>query len=119
MGTTISLAQWLDAGVNTLLPILVAVITARLASGAVKALLLLLLSAVSGFLISWLDALNNGVPFDFSQAGFTVVLGFVVAVAAHFGVWKPAGVTGSGGLIQSSIPGGIGDSTTAYPNTGV
>ncbi|WP_181778943.1 hypothetical protein [Pseudonocardia pini] len=110
MGTTISLAQWLNAGINVLLPILVAVVTARAAAGAVKALVLLGLSAVSGFLVSWLDALNAVLPFDWSQAGFTTVMGFVVAVAAHFGVWKPGGVTGSEGAVQSTLTAGLGGS---------
>lgn len=108
MGTTITLSQWLNAGVNVLLPIVVAIVAARAADGAVKAMLLLLLSAVSGYLISWLDAVNGGVAFDFSQASFTAVLGFVVAIAAHFGVWKPAAVTGSTGFVQSALPGGLG-----------
>src|SRR5688500_13670649 len=98
MGTTITLAQWLNAGVNVLLPIVVALVTARAAAGTVKALALLLLSATSGYLISWLDAVNGGAAFDFSQASFTAALGFVVAVAAHFGVWKPTAVTGSDGI---------------------
>jgi hypothetical protein len=108
MGTTISLAQWLNAGVGVILPIVVALITSRVADGAVKALVLLALAAVSGYLISWLDATNSGVAFDFSQASFTAVLGFVVAVASHFGLWKPAALTGSGGSIQNALPGGLG-----------
>jgi len=114
MGTTISLAQWLNAGVNVVLPILVALVTARVAGGTVKALVLLVLSGISGFLISWLDALNGGVPFDMSQAAFTTVLGFMVAVASHFGLWKPTGVTGSEGAVQASIPGGLGGSPAAH-----
>lgn len=110
MGTTISLSQWLAAAVGTVLPIIVAIVTARVADGAVKALVLLVLAAISGYLISWLDALNDGVAFNFSQASFTAVLGFIVAVASHFGIWKPTAVTGSGGVIQSRIPGGLGGS---------
>lgn len=110
MGTTISAAQWLNVLINVLLPILVAVLTSRVADGAVKALVLLVLSAVSGFLVAWLDAVNLGVAFDMSQAGFTVVVGLVMAIAAHFGVWKPTGVTGSAGVIQLRMPGGIGGS---------
>jgi hypothetical protein len=98
MGTTISSAQWLNLGVNVLLPILVAVITTRAASGAIKALALLILSAASGFLIAWLDAVNHALAFDFSQAGFTAVTGLVVAIAGHFGFWKPVGATGSDGF---------------------
>lgn len=106
---TITLAQWLNAGINVVLPILVAILSSRLATGALKSVLLLALSAVTGYLISWLAAIDNAVPFDFSQASFTALLGFVVAVAAHFGFWKPAGVTGSDGAIQAAIPRGLGD----------
>jgi hypothetical protein len=33
---------------------------------------------------------------------------FLLAVAAHFGVLKPAGVTGSEGAIAKSLPAGLG-----------
>jgi hypothetical protein len=108
MGTTISTAQWLAAGVNVVLPIVVALVTSRAADGSIKAITLLLLSAVSSYLIAWLDAQGAGGAFDFSQASFTAVLGFVVAVASHFGLWKPSGITGSSGLVQGSVPVGIG-----------
>ena len=117
MGTTISNAQWLNLGVNTLLPILVALITDRLASGSVKAGLLLILSAVSGFGIAWLDAVNHGVGFDFSQAGFTAVTGLIVAGAAHFTVWKPVGITGSEGRASALLVGA--DRTGGRPATGL
>jgi hypothetical protein len=112
MGTTISAAQWLNLGVNVLLPIIVAIVTRANAAGGVKAVTLLVLSALSGFLIAWLDALNHGLVFDFSQAGFTAVTGFIVAVAAHFSVWKPAGVTGSDGAAAQV---GIGQGSGAAP----
>lgn len=108
MGTTISAAQWLNVLINVLLPIVVAVLTSRVADGAFKALVLLVLSAVSGFLVSWLSAVDNAVAFDMSQAGFTALTGLIVAVAAHFGVWKPVGVTGSAGVVQLAIPRGMG-----------
>lgn len=94
---TITLAQLISLLVGTLLPILVAVITDRAASGAVKAVTLLALAAVSSFLSAWLVALNTGADFDFSQAAFGVLVTFIVAVATHFGFWKPASVTGSDG----------------------
>lgn len=110
MGTTISAAQWLNLGVNVLLPIVVAVITTRATSGAVKAVALLVLSALSGFLIAWLDAVNHGLAFDFSQAGFTAVTGLIVAGAAHFTAWKPLGVTGTGGWAQGvGVTGRVSD----------
>jgi hypothetical protein len=108
MVSTITLAQGISALVGTLLPILVALVTARVASGAVKAVVLLLLSAVSSFLSEWLVALNSAATFDFSQAAYGVLLTFVVAVAGHFGFWKPADVTGSEGSVQRSVSGGVG-----------
>lgn len=92
---TVTLAQLISMIVGTLLPILVAVITDRAASGATKAVTLLALAALSSFLSAWLVALNTGGAFDWSQAAFGVLVTFVVAVATHFGLWKPANVTGS------------------------
>jgi hypothetical protein len=92
---TITLAQLISLVVGTLLPILVALITDRAASGAAKAITLLALSAVASFLTAWLVALNGGLPFDFAQAAFGVLTTFIVAVAVHFGLWKPIGASGS------------------------
>lgn len=112
MGITISSAQWLNVAINIVLPIVVALVTARLAHPGLKAVLLLFLSAVSGFLVSALAAVNNGVGFDWSQAGFTVLSGFTAAVLAHFGLLKPMSITGDQGSIQKSVPGGVGGPRT-------
>jgi hypothetical protein len=92
---TITLAQLISLVVGTLLPIVVALVTDRAASGAAKALTLLALSAVSSFLSAWLVALNTGYAFDWSQTAFGVLVTFIVAVATHFGLWKPVGASGS------------------------
>jgi hypothetical protein len=113
MGIAISTSQWLNVLVNAVLPIVVAIVTSKVAGGAVKALTLLILSAVSGFLVSWLAALDAGEPFSLSAAGFTALMGLVIAVAAHFGLWKPTGVTGSDGVVQTRLSGGIGGRGTA------
>jgi hypothetical protein len=94
---TITLSQLINLAVNTVLPILVAIVTSRMASSGLKAIVLLALSAVSGFLTAWLVSLNLGEPFDIGQTLFSVLTGFVVAVAAHFGFWKPVGLTGREG----------------------
>ncbi len=94
---TLTLAQLISSVVGILLPILVAVVTSRVASGGAKAVTLLVLAAVSSFLSEWLVALNGGGSFDFAQAGYGVLMTFVVAVATHFGLWKPADLTGSNG----------------------
>lgn len=110
MGTAsaISLAQWLNVGVNIVLPALVALVTARLAHPGLKAVVLLFLSAVSGFLTSWLDAENGAHLFVPSQVAFTVLTGFAVAVLAHFGLLSPLAITGRDGAIQTSVPSGLG-----------
>jgi hypothetical protein len=118
MGITISGAQWLNLLINLFLPALTAWVTARNASAQLKAVVLLILSALSGFLVSWLDALNNALIFDWSQAGFTALTGFLFAVAVHFGLLKPIGLTGSDGHIQLRLPGGLGDSSAPAPKPG-
>jgi phosphate/sulfate permease len=94
--------------INTALPLVVALVTSRFADGAVKALVLLALSALSGLLVGVLAAVNAGAPVDWSHVLFAAVVGYVVAVASHFGLWKPTGVTGSNGVIQTKAPAGMG-----------
>jgi hypothetical protein len=101
---TISLAQLLSVLIGTVLPIIVAIVTNRVAAGSVKALVLLALAAVTSFLTEWLAAVNAGDPFDFSQAAFGVLVTFLVAVATHFGLWKPIHVTGSDGAASKVGP---------------
>ncbi|MGL5910164.1 MAG: hypothetical protein ACRCZP_09185 [Phycicoccus sp.] len=105
---TITTAQAVGLAVSTLLPILVSLVTARAAESSTKALVLLALAAVSGLLTQWLAALEVGAAFDWSQAALTVLSGYIVAVASHFGLWKPTGVTGSVGVVAARVPGGIG-----------
>ena len=108
MVSTITLAQVISALVGTVLPIAVALVTARVASPGVKAVTLLVLAAVTSFLSEWLVALNSTLEFDASQAGFGVLLTFVAAVAAHFGLWSPVRVSGSQGAVQRNVPAGLG-----------
>lgn len=108
MVSTITLAQVISALVGTVLPIAVALVTSRVASPGLKAVTLLVLAAITSFLSEWLTALNTALAFDASQAGFGVLLTFVAAVAAHFGLWKPAAVTGSDGAVARALPAGVG-----------
>lgn len=81
-------SQYLSAIVGVLIPILVALVTKHSTSPAVKSILLLLLSGVSGFLTEMI----NDASFNWQQALFGAVLTFVVGVASFFGLWKPTGV---------------------------
>jgi len=109
----IDASVWLNLAIASLLPALVALVTAQNAHPGIKAVVLLALSAITGFLTAWGDAVTNAVPFDWSTAGLTAVAGFAVAVLSHFGVTGPAGITGSGGFIaRKTWRFGLGGPTT-------
>jgi hypothetical protein len=110
---TVSIAQLITTVIGVLLPILVAVITDRAASGAAKAVTLLALAALSSFLTEWLVALNSAASFDWSQAAFGVLTTFIVAVATHFGLWKPVAWSGSDSAVAK-----VGLDSSARPVTG-
>lgn len=88
-GSSITAFQAVNLIVGVLLPILVAVITKEITAPRIQALLLLVLSAVSGVLSSWLAAPSG---FDWAQAIWAAVTTFIIAVATLFGLWKPTGV---------------------------
>jgi hypothetical protein len=77
--------------VGVVLPIAVALATKVTTSASTKAVALALLSAISGFLTEMLD---SGDSFQWSTALITWAATFIVAVAVHFGLWKPTGVSG-------------------------
>jgi VIT1/CCC1 family predicted Fe2+/Mn2+ transporter len=81
-------AQYLSALIGVVLPILVALVTKNAHSATLKSVLLLILSAVSGFLTE----LQTSGNFVWQQALFGAVMTFVVGVATLFGLWKPTGV---------------------------
>lgn len=103
-----SWVQLLTLLVSVVLPALVALVTRRMASSGLKATVLALLAAVLGFGSELLDALTQGGVFDVGAGVYAWVTAFVIAVAAHYGLLKPTGVTGSQGAIASAIPGGLG-----------
>lgn len=76
----------LAAGV--LIPIVVNIVTKEVASGAVKSVLLLVLSAVAG--LATVAISGGGVVTDAALANAVVT--FVIAVASYYGFWKPTGV---------------------------
>lgn len=97
---------WLTMIIAVVLPALVALVTKQVASSNVKAVLLLLLSAVAGTVTSWQN--TNG-TFDLKDAVVATLLTFVIAVGSHFGLLKPLEITGSGGAIQRRTAGfGVG-----------
>lgn len=100
--------NWLTLLSGTLLPMLVALVTSRVASGALKSILLAFLSAVAGVVN---EAIQVGGDLSALDAHATLTQSlttFLIAVGLHFGLLKPAGVTGSSGSIQHAVAGGLG-----------
>lgn len=84
----ISTTQWIDILVGVVLPIIVAAVMEYEHSGKARAVVLLFLSGVTGFLNNWLST-NN---FDWHNAVLGSIITFVIGVAALFGLWKPTEV---------------------------
>lgn len=86
------------------LPALVAVLAHAKAPKAVKALVLLILSTAAGIVVPALSLPH----ISWTSVGLSVLTAEVTAVASHYGLLKPAGITGSSGLIATKVPTGIG-----------
>lgn len=98
-------------GIGIVLPFLVDLVTKRFASGALKSTLLLLLSLISGVLGEFLASLSADNPFDWATAGYASATAFVTGVATFYGFTSPVGISGSSGVIQKSLPAGLGTTT--------
>jgi hypothetical protein len=106
MNTTLHIdPTYLEIILSAVLPLIVAVVTKQLAAGWVKTGVLIVLSVATG-VVSQLAA-NDG-TFVLGHMLADAGLALLVAVAAHFGVWKPIGLTGSAGALARIVPGGIG-----------
>jgi hypothetical protein len=77
--------------VTLVLPILVGLATTRVTSPGTKAVLLLALTALNGFLV---ELGNAGPDYNVANGAFYTLAGFVTAVAVHFGLLKPTGIAG-------------------------
>jgi hypothetical protein len=90
---TLNTAGLLALVIQFVLPLLVGLVTKRSMSPGIKAVLLLALTAVTQFVTAWLDAVTNTAHFGWQPIVFNIVVGFVISVAAHFGLWAPTGTT--------------------------
>lgn len=99
-------ADWwglLEVAVAVLLPLLVGLITRVNTAPGLQAVLLLFLSSVSGVLTLLLQShQTNDVDFNLKTAIFNSVVTFIIAVAAHFGFWKPTQVARKAQLVGAS-----------------
>lgn len=79
--------------VSTILPILVGLVTKTVTSGAKKAVLLAILSLASSLLFEIGQALTEHTVYDLGRGLLLALPTFFVAVAMHYGLWKPTGVS--------------------------
>jgi hypothetical protein len=106
MNVHLDTAYWLGLAISVVLPVLVGLVTTRVTSAGVKAVLLLLLTAVNGFLVELSQA------SDGYSVGTAVVLwgvSFAIGVLTHFGLYKPTGLSGKAqdSLITASPARGV------------
>jgi hypothetical protein len=97
--------SYLDIALSVVLPMIVALITKQFAETWVKAIALLVLSALTATVT---DMLSHGGTFVLGPTIGEFILTFVIATGLHYGLLKPIGVTGSSGAIAKVFPGGIG-----------
>jgi small basic protein len=79
--------------VTVILPVLTGLVTTKLTSPGKKAIVLALLAAITGFGSELLNALTTNTAYDVFAGLLTFITAFVIAVALHFGFWKPVGTT--------------------------
>lgn len=100
MNASLDKAYWIGLLVSIVLPVLVGLVTKRVTHAGVKAVLLLALSTLNGFLVEFA---NPGPDYDLGTAVILSLVAFATGVLAHFGLWKPAGVSDRA---QSALGGG-------------
>lgn len=103
MVITIDVALW-GLVIGTVLPILVALITARFAASRFKSIILLFLATVTAI---GQEILAVG-EFEVKSTIVKLALLFLTSVGLHYGLLKPTGITGSNGAVQVNAPGGLG-----------
>lgn len=89
----LDLPQLLNLLLAVAFPIAVGLVSTRVTSSAAKAILLATISLVSGIVSSLLAAVLAGVPFDIVGALLTGLAAWLIAIATHFGFWRPTGVS--------------------------
>ncbi|MFD9444937.1 hypothetical protein [Streptomyces sp. NPDC060001] len=100
MNESLDKAYWIGLLISVVLPVLVGLVTKQVTHPGVKAVLLLALSTLNGFLVEFA---NPGPDYDFGTAVVLSMVAFAVGVLSHFGLWKPTGVSGKA---QASLGGG-------------
>jgi hypothetical protein len=91
MNVTLDSAYWLGLLVSLVLPVLVGLVTTRVVHAGIKAVLLLALSSVTGFVVEYAGPHDAG--YSVGTAAVLALVSFGAGVLSHFGFWKPVGVS--------------------------
>jgi hypothetical protein len=87
---SLNLAYWLGLLIAVVVPMLVGLATTRVTSAAVKAVVLLFLTALNGFLV---ELSNHPHGYSLGRAVILWLVYFAISVAMHFGLYKPTGMS--------------------------
>ncbi len=101
-----SLGGLLSLILTVALPVLAALFMRVQWSAFAKGLVLLGFSAVKAFLEAWLADANAGIPFDVGEVGYVIVVQFIIAVTAYFGLLRGTPVQQAaiqGGAVRSRV----------------
>lgn len=92
MNVNLGQAYWLGLLVSVVLPVLVGLVTTRVTHAGLKAVLLLALSTITGFVVEYAGPHDAG--YSVGAAAVLALVSFGTGVLSHFGFWKPVGVSG-------------------------
>lgn len=90
MTVHLDLAYWLGLVVSVVLPALVGLVTRQVTASGAKAVILLGLSAVNGFCV---EAASHPSGWSWGTAIVLSAVTFGTGVLAHFGLYKPTGLS--------------------------
>lgn len=91
MTVNLDQAYWLGLLVSVVLPVLVGLVTTRVVHAGTKAILLLALSTLTGFVTEYAGPHDAG--YSVGTAAVLALVSFGTGTLAHFGFWKPVGVS--------------------------
>lgn len=89
---TFDLPQLLNILLSVVFPVAVGFVTTRVTHPGKKAVLLATISLASGLVSSLLAAALAGVAFNIVGALATGLAAWIIAVATHYGFWRPTGI---------------------------
>ncbi|MFJ5644023.1 hypothetical protein [Streptomyces sp. NPDC093223] len=92
MNVNLDAAYWVGLLISVVLPVLVGLVTTRVTNAGLKATLLLGLSVLNGFLVEAFQTPHDA-GYSIGTAAVLALVSFATGVLAHFGFWKPVGVS--------------------------